>query len=198
MKRLFKSHAFLLKKYCLEKMKKKLKPLFCFFLVLILSGINILYGEEIKATLPVNTFSNQKGEIMKFFDSSLAESLINAQTLTGRYLEIFNQNTEPYQKNQIKNHIQNNNYYIPVSFFEDKENEKYSENPVRRFEIIFFISAPVALGFSFMGVLGYRAISGKAGPLSPAEYTYLALSTAGICISIALHDHRVMYSGKIK
>jgi hypothetical protein len=74
--------------------------------------------------------------------------------------------------------------------------EEYEETPVRRFEIIFFISMPVTLGLSFAGIAGYKLASGTWGSFQNIDYLYLALSTVSLSFSVALHDHRVVYKKK--
>jgi hypothetical protein len=81
----------------------------------------------------------------------------------------------------------------PISYrFPDQEQE-YRESPLRRFEIVFFISLPASLLFSLAGASAFSL--GSQGSLrftSPA-YGYILVSSVGISLALALHDHRVVY-----
>jgi len=178
-------------------MRNKLKIFFFSLITLISFLVNTLYAGDIKSELGVNTFFDKTGNVKNFFKPFNVESFPNTCALTTTYEEIFNLKKAP-EENHPGKYVQRDYYYCITPFLESLEEEKYSETSLRRFEIIFIISVPVALGFSFIGVLGYRAISGKVGPLSPEEYRYLVLSTTGICFSIALNDYRVMHSGEYK
>jgi hypothetical protein len=69
----------------------------------------------------------------------------------------------------------------------------YEETPLRRFEIVFFISLPVSLLITFLGIEGYRIASGTIGPFTQIEYQYLILSTLGISFTVALRDNEVVF-----
>ena len=71
--------------------------------------------------------------------------------------------------------------------------EDYEETPARRFEIVFIISMPIALGLSFAGVAAYKLATGNWGSYENIDYLYLALSTISISFTVALHDNRVVY-----
>ena len=83
------------------------------------------------------------------------------------------------------------NHYINYDFTE--KDADYEETPLRRFEIVFFISLPVSLLITFLGIEGYRVVSGTVGPFTPIEYQYLILSTLGISITVALRDNEVVF-----
>ena len=84
-----------------------------------------------------------------------------------------------------------NNQYISYDFT-DKDAD-YEETPLRRFEIVFFISLPVSLLITFLGIEGYRVVSGTVGPFTQVEYQYLILSTLGISFTVALRDNEVVF-----
>jgi hypothetical protein len=76
--------------------------------------------------------------------------------------------------------------------FEDKDRD-YTESQLRRFEIIFFISLPVSLFFSFAGAAAFKAAAEGEIQFSSLDYSYILLSSIGISFSIGLHDNRVVY-----
>ena len=79
-----------------------------------------------------------------------------------------------------------------------EEDSEYEETPARRFEIIFIISIPLTLALSFAGLAAYKAASDTWGNYQTSDYVYLSLSTLSLSLSVAIHDHRVVYkkSGK--
>ncbi len=82
----------------------------------------------------------------------------------------------------------------PITTFDLIEKDvDYEETPLKRFEIIFFISMPAAAIFSLLGVVSFRGASGTSGPFTSNEYLYIVLSTIGISFSIALNDNRITY-----
>ncbi len=81
---------------------------------------------------------------------------------------------------------------LPLSF-EDKDRD-YEETQLRRFEIIFFISLPVSLFFSFAGAALFKAAAEGEISFSSLDYSYILLSSAGISFTIALRDNRVVYN----
>jgi hypothetical protein len=80
-----------------------------------------------------------------------------------------------------------------VSYDFTEKDADYEETPLRRFEIVFFISLPVSLLITFLGIEGYRVVSGQIGPFTPIEYQYLILSTLGISFTVALRDNEVVF-----
>jgi len=74
-----------------------------------------------------------------------------------------------------------------------QEDDEYEETPARRFEIIFFISLPMTLALSFAGLAVYKAASDTWGDYQNTDYIYLALSSISLSLSVAIHDHRVVY-----
>ena len=91
--------------------------------------------------------------------------------------------------------LQLNNYpliNLNSSLFEknvDFNEGEYKESSFRRFEIIFFISLPISFLLTLGGTLLYKATSGNKGNFSGIEYRYIALSSVGISISVALRDY---------
>jgi len=81
--------------------------------------------------------------------------------------------------------------YTLHPFFE--EDSDYEETSARRFEIIFLISIPMTLALSFAGLAAYKAASGTWGDYKNTDYIYLSLSTISLSLSVAIHDHRVVY-----
>ena len=84
-------------------------------------------------------------------------------------------------------------YTQHVSYDFTQKDADYEETPLRRFEIVFFISLPVSLLITFLGIEGYRVVSGTIGPFTPIEYQYLILSTLGISFTVALRDNEVVF-----
>ncbi len=76
--------------------------------------------------------------------------------------------------------------------FEDKDRE-YEESQLRRFEIIFFISLPVSLFFSFAGAAAFKAAAEGEIRFSSLDYSYILLSSVGVSFTIALRDNRTVY-----
>ena len=77
-----------------------------------------------------------------------------------------------------------------------EEDGEYEETPFRRFEIVFFISIPLTLALSFAGLLTYKAAAGTWkgwGNFENVDIMYLSLSTISLSLSVAIHDHRVVY-----
>ena len=74
-----------------------------------------------------------------------------------------------------------------------EEDGEYEETPARRFEIIFLISIPLTLALSFVGLAAYKAASGTWSDYGTTDYVYLSLSTISLSLSVAIHDHRVVY-----
>ena len=74
-----------------------------------------------------------------------------------------------------------------------QEDDEYEESPARRFEIIFIISLPMTLALSFAGLAVYKAASDSWGDYQNTDYIYLALSSISLSLSVAIHDHRVVY-----
>ncbi len=83
---------------------------------------------------------------------------------------------------------------LPLSF-EDKDRD-YEETQLRRFEIIFFISLPVSLFFSFAGTALFKAAAEGEINFSSLDYSYILLSSTGISFTIALRDNRIVYRKK--
>jgi hypothetical protein len=81
--------------------------------------------------------------------------------------------------------------YINYDFTE--KDADYEETPLRRFEIVFFIALPVSILITFLGIEGYRVVSGTVGPFTQLEYQYLILSTLGISFTVALRDNEVVF-----
>jgi len=79
--------------------------------------------------------------------------------------------------------------------FEDKDRD-YEETQLRRFEIIFFISLPVSLFFSFAGAALFKAAAEGEISFSSLDYSYILLSSAGISFTIAFRDNRAVYRKK--
>jgi hypothetical protein len=76
---------------------------------------------------------------------------------------------------------------------EEEEDEEYEETPLRRFEIVFFISLPVSLLFSFAGASAYSLGTRGGLRFTTPEYGYILASAMGISLAIALHDQKVVY-----
>lgn len=76
---------------------------------------------------------------------------------------------------------------------EQEKDEGYQESKARRFEIIFFISLPASAIISVLGVMAFKSASGNMAGFSSAEYGYIALSSIGISLSIAIRDSRKVY-----
>ncbi len=79
--------------------------------------------------------------------------------------------------------------------FEDKD-RGYEETQLRRFEIIFFISLPASLFFSFAGAAAFKAATAGEISFSSLDYSYILLSSVGISFTIAFRDNRVVYRKK--
>ena len=62
------------------------------------------------------------------------------------------------------------------------------ESRLRRSEIIFFISLPASVLLSLLGVIAFRGASRKNEGFSQIEYQYIALSSIGISLSVAMRD----------
>ncbi len=93
----------------------------------------------------------------------------------------------------FKNHLDS---FIPQNIITYELTEKdadYEESQLRRAEIVFFISMPVSLLITFLGIQAYRGISGRMGSFTSIEYQYLIISTLGISFTIALKDNRVVF-----
>jgi len=86
------------------------------------------------------------------------------------------------------------NKQLPLSF-EDKDRD-YEETQLRRFEIIFFISLPASIFFSFAGAALFKAAAEGEISFSSLDYSYILLSSAGISFTIAFRDNRVVYRKK--
>ena len=69
------------------------------------------------------------------------------------------------------------------------EQGEYRETPLRRFEIIFFISLPVTFLLSTGGTLIFKQASGHRGELNSREYGYILMSSVGLSLSIAIRDY---------
>ena len=82
---------------------------------------------------------------------------------------------------------------ISYDFDFTQKDENYEETPLRRFEIVFFISLPVSLLITFLGIEGYRVFSGVTGPFASVEYQYMFLSTIGISLGVALKDQQAVF-----
>jgi hypothetical protein len=89
--------------------------------------------------------------------------------------------------------VYNERYADTISYDFTQKDADYQETPLRRFEIVFFISLPVSLLITFLGIEGYRIVSGTIGPFTPIEYQYLVLSTLGISFTVALRDNEVVF-----
>ncbi len=68
----------------------------------------------------------------------------------------------------------------------------FHESPLRRFEIIFFISMPVTFILSVGGTLLYKQFSNNRGNFNNMEYRYIILSSVGISFTVALRDYIYM------
>jgi hypothetical protein len=84
-----------------------------------------------------------------------------------------------------------------ITYEFDEKDEEYDETQLRRFETIFFISLPVGVIFSLLGVLAFRGATGVTGPFTQIEYQYVFLSAVSISASIAFHDNRVTYKKEV-
>ncbi|MFW6180236.1 MAG: hypothetical protein ACOC8N_00700 [Spirochaetota bacterium] len=81
----------------------------------------------------------------------------------------------------------------PISYrFPDQEQE-YRESPLRRFEIVFFISLPASLLFSLAGASAFSLGSEGALRFTSPAYGYILVSSVGISLALALRDHKVVY-----
>lgn len=80
----------------------------------------------------------------------------------------------------------------PLAGFEEKD-RGYTETPLRRFEIVFFISLPVSILFTLAGTAAFKAGQGRPIDFTSAEYSYILVSSLGISFAIALRDSRVVY-----
>ncbi len=58
---------------------------------------------------------------------------------------------------------------------------------------MFFISIPVSLLITFLGIEGYRVLSGQTGGFTPVEYQYMIFSTLGISLGVALKDQQAVF-----
>jgi hypothetical protein len=85
------------------------------------------------------------------------------------------------------------NHADQIGYDFTQKDADYEETPLRRFEIVFFISLPVSLLITFLGIEGYRLASGTIGPFTQIEYQYLILSTLGISFTVALRDNEVVF-----
>jgi hypothetical protein len=81
---------------------------------------------------------------------------------------------------------------IPLADVEEKDRD-YTETPLRRFEIVFFISLPVSILFTLAGTAAFKAGQGRPVDFTSAEYSYILVSSLGISFAIALHDSRIVY-----
>jgi hypothetical protein len=80
---------------------------------------------------------------------------------------------------------------MPLNTFALPEEEPdRKETSFRRFEILFFTSLPVTTLISLLGVIAFRSAAGHTGDFSAVEYQYLALSTIGMSLYIAVSDSR--------
>jgi hypothetical protein len=82
---------------------------------------------------------------------------------------------------------------LPISYDFSEKDRGYEESPLRRFEIVFFISIPVSLLITFLGIEGYRVLSGQTGGFTPVEYQYMIFSTLGISLGVALKDQQAVF-----
>jgi len=82
---------------------------------------------------------------------------------------------------------------LPISYDFTEKDRGYEESPLRRFEIVFFISIPVSLLITFLGIEGYRVLNGQTGGFSPVEYQYMIFSTLGISLGVALKDQQAVF-----
>lgn len=82
---------------------------------------------------------------------------------------------------------------LPISYDFTEKDRGYEESPLRRFEIVFFISIPVSLLITFLGIEGYRVLSGQTGGFTPVEYRYMIFSTLGISLGVALKDQQAVF-----
>jgi hypothetical protein len=97
---------------------------------------------------------------------------------------------ELFYKNPVLTVYDNEVYTLHPLLEDDSE---YEESPARRFEIIFIISIPLTLALSFAGLAVYKAASDTWGDYQTSDYVYLSLSTLSLSLSVAIHDHRVVY-----
>jgi len=81
------------------------------------------------------------------------------------------------------------NTQYPISYYFEEKDKDYKESQLRRFEIIFFISMPVSIVFSLLGIEAYKIASKNTGEFKPIEYRYLIASTLCISLSIAINDN---------
>ena len=82
---------------------------------------------------------------------------------------------------------------LPISYDFTEKDRGYEESPLRRFEIVFFISIPVSLLITFLGIEGYRVLNGQTGGFTPVEYRYMIFSTLGISLGVALKDQQAVF-----
>jgi hypothetical protein len=80
----------------------------------------------------------------------------------------------------------------PLADFEEKDRD-YTETPLRRFEIVFFISLPVSILFTLAGTAAFKAGQGRPVDFTSTEYSYILVSSLGISFAIALNDNRIVY-----
>jgi hypothetical protein len=82
---------------------------------------------------------------------------------------------------------------LPINYDFTEKDRGYEESPLRRFEIVFFISIPVSLLITFLGIEGYRVFSGQTGGFTPVEYQYMIFSTLGISLGVAFKDQQAVF-----
>jgi hypothetical protein len=85
---------------------------------------------------------------------------------------------------------------LDLSALDEDSTGEYRETQLRRFETIFFISLPATFLLSFFGAFLFRGATDSTRPFSSQEYTYIALSTVGISLIVALNDNRAVYHGE--
>lgn len=81
----------------------------------------------------------------------------------------------------------------PISYQFPGGEQEYRESPLRRFEIVFFISLPASLLFSLAGASAFSLGSRGSLRFTSPEYGYILVSSVGISLALALHDNRVVY-----
>jgi hypothetical protein len=123
----------------------------------------------------------------EFLDSVLVQPLAGYKT--GKPALELKNGVLHYQYSSLPVHA--GEIYTLQPLFE--EDDEYEETPARRFEIIFLISLPMTLALSFAGLAVYKAASDTWGDYQNTDYIYLALSSISLSLSVAIHDHRVIY-----
>jgi hypothetical protein len=70
------------------------------------------------------------------------------------------------------------------------------ETKARRFEIVFLTSLPVSALLTLLGTVAFRSVAGTSDDFTSVEYGYLALSTVGVSLGIAVSDYIKTGSGR--